>query len=90
MKDIFRCDYCGYVTQDTDKIRTHEAKCEWNKANKTCFTCEYSGCDITHCRTCSIHVQIKDLFYINSILISRLNRRCDKWVEPFDYTQLYQ
>ena len=43
MKPICKCDFC--VTLDTEeKIREHEALCNYNPANKTCYTCKHYYC----------------------------------------------
>ena len=76
MVEVFKCDHCSHFSQDAETMRLHEIKCEWNEANKTCFTCEHSGCDINNVQTCELNVKIE----------GRINKSCGKWVQMFDYS----
>ena len=76
MIQVLKCDHCSHFTQDAEEMRMHEIKCEWNEANKTCFTCEHSGCDINNEQTCDLNVKIE----------GRINEGCGKWVQMFDYS----
>ena len=40
MKPIYRCDFCSILDTE-DKMREHEAVCNYNPLNKTCYTCKH-------------------------------------------------
>lgn len=55
MKPIYRCDFCGILDTE-DKMREHEAVCNYNSLNKTCYTCKHYYCKDygwQKCETCN-------------------------------------
>ena len=41
MKQVWKCDHCSKTNSESKEIEAHEKTCSWNKAVKSCWTCEH-------------------------------------------------
>jgi len=37
---FYECEYCGYMTDDEERVKHHEESCGFNETNRHCFTCD--------------------------------------------------
>ncbi len=82
MKPIYRCDFCGILDTE-DKMREHEAVCNYNPLNKTCYTCKHyyrKGNGWQKCEMCNAGVfNNSPLTKISEMDLNIPHKQCEKY-----------
>jgi len=76
---LYKCDFCDR-TGSEDKIRGHEAECEFDINNKACSTCKFYSWHYDHCGgwhpTCSSQLKTN---VVGSVELVNTIINCERW-----------
>ena len=76
----YKCSHCGKIYDNASSCRSHEYRCCFNPATKSCASCAFLKLERTrHPVQDGVNIEFQACL-VNNMVSGRLKTRCDKYM----------